>query len=39
MVVVGMIALVIVGLAVLSAVAVGVRSIPDINRYLRIRRM
>jgi hypothetical protein len=36
---VGIIALVVVALAALSAVAVGLRSIPDINRYLRIRRM
>ncbi len=39
MAIVGAIASVIVALLILAAVAIGVRSIPDINRYLRIRRM
>lgn len=37
--VVGWIATIIVGLAVLAGVVIGVRSIPDVQRYLRIRQM
>jgi hypothetical protein len=37
--VVGIITTVVLGILVLSAVVVGVRSIPDIRRYLRIRSM
>jgi hypothetical protein len=36
---VGITATVIVGVLVVSAAVVGVRSIPDIQRYLKIRRM
>ena len=37
--VVGWIAAVIVALVVLAGVVIGVRSIPDVKRYLRIRQM
>lgn len=37
--VVGWIATALVAVAVLAAVIVGVRSIPDAQRYLRMRRM
>ena len=37
--VVGWIATTLVAVAVLAAVIVGVRSIPDAQRYLRMRRM
>ncbi len=37
--VVGWIATIIVALVVLAGVVIGVRSIPDIQRYLRIRQM
>ncbi|MFJ4655127.1 DUF6893 family small protein [Nocardia sp. NPDC088792] len=36
---VGIVATVIVALIVLALAAVGVRSIPDVRRYMRIRRM
>ena len=36
---VGITATVIAGLVVLGAVVIGVRSIPDLQRYLKIRRM
>ena len=36
---VGITATVIVGALVVSAAVIGVRSIPDIQRYLKIRRM
>lgn len=36
---VGVGATVLVGLAVLLGVLIGVRSIPDLQRYMRIRRM
>ncbi|MGZ6780469.1 MAG: DUF6893 family small protein [Mycobacterium sp.] len=36
---VGVVATVIAGIIVLGAVVIGVRSIPDLNRYLKIRRM
>ncbi|WP_438804483.1 DUF6893 family small protein [Nocardia alni] len=37
--IVGIIAVVIVVVAVVCGAAVGVRSIPDMRRYLRMRRM
>lgn len=37
--VVGWIATVAVGLVVLGGVVIGIRSIPDIQRYMRIRHM
>lgn len=37
--IVGVIAVVIVALAALLVAAVGIRSIPDMRRYLRIRHM
>lgn len=39
MTVVGWIATVAVGVAVLAAVTLGVRSVPDARRYLKMRRM
>ncbi len=36
---VGMAATVVVGVLAVSAVVLGVRSIPDIQRYLKMRRM
>ncbi|MGV9839878.1 DUF6893 family small protein [Nocardia niigatensis] len=39
MAIVGVIAVVLVALAVLLVAAVGLRSIPDVRRYLRIRHM
>jgi hypothetical protein len=36
---VGITATVIAGVVVLGAVVLGVRSIPDLQRYLKIRRM
>ena len=39
MAVVGIIALVIVGIAVLIGLFVGFRSLPDIRRYRRLRRL
>jgi hypothetical protein len=36
---VGITATVIAGVVVLGAVVIGVRSIPDLQRYLKIRRM
>ena len=36
---VGITATVIAGVVVLGAVVMGVRSIPDLQRYLKIRRM
>ena len=39
MAVVGIIALVIVGIAILIALFVGFRSVPDIRRYRRVRRL
>jgi hypothetical protein len=36
---VGITATVIVGLIILAGVVIGVRSAPDVRRYLRIRRM
>ena len=36
---VGVTATVIAGVVVLGAVVVGVRSLPDLQRYLKIRRM
>ena len=39
MAVVGIIALVMVGIAILTGLAVGLRSMPDISRYRRLRRM
>lgn len=36
---VGVVATVIAGIIVLGAVVVGVRSLPDLNRYLKMRRM
>ncbi|WP_396836791.1 DUF6893 family small protein [Mycobacterium sp. ITM-2016-00318] len=36
---VGVTATVIAGVVVLGAVVIGVRSIPDLQRYLKIRRM
>jgi uncharacterized protein DUF6893 len=36
---VGIVATALVGVVVLSAAVVGVRSIPDIQRYLKMRRM
>lgn len=36
---VGVAASVVVGLIVLAAVVVGVRSLPDVNRYRRMRQM
>jgi hypothetical protein len=35
----GVAASVVVGLIVLAAVVVGVRSLPDLNRYRRMRQM
>ncbi|AHH17809.1 DUF6893 family small protein [Nocardia nova] len=37
--IVGMVAVAVVAVAVVAAVVVGLRSIPDMRRYLRIRRM
>lgn len=37
--IVGMVAVAVVAVAVVVAAVVGVRSIPDISRYLRMRRM
>lgn len=37
--VIGWIATVVVGLVVLGGVVIGVRSIPDVQRYMRIRHM
>jgi hypothetical protein len=37
--VVGWVAVGVVGVVVLSGVVVGVRSIPDLRRYLKIRQM
>ncbi|WP_372465832.1 DUF6893 family small protein [Nocardia spumae] len=37
--IVGMVALAVVAVAVAVAAVVGLRSIPDMRRYLRIRRM
>ncbi|MFC6128318.1 DUF6893 family small protein [Mycolicibacterium llatzerense] len=39
MAVVGWIATAVVGVVVVAGVAVGLRSIPDLRRYLKIRRM
>ena len=39
MAVVGIIALVVVGIAILTGLAVGLRSLPDIRRYRRLRRL
>ncbi|MGV9668770.1 DUF6893 family small protein [Nocardia niigatensis] len=39
MAIVGVIAVVLVALAVLLVAAVGLRSVPDVRRYLRIRHM
>ena len=39
MAVVGIIALVLVGIVVLTALVVALRSLSDITRYLRLRRM
>lgn len=39
MAIIGWIALIIVALVVLLALYVGIRSIPDVRRYLRIRNM
>ncbi|MGH3564402.1 MAG: DUF6893 family small protein [Mycobacterium sp.] len=36
---VGKMAAVIVGMAVVAGVVIGVASVPDVKRYLRIRRM
>jgi hypothetical protein len=36
---VGKITMVIVGLAIVAGVVIGVQSLPDVNRYLRIRNM
>lgn len=36
---VGIAATVVAGVVVLGAVVIGVRSIPDLQRYLKIRRM
>ena len=36
---VGVTATVIAGLVVVTAVVLGVRSVPDVKRYLKIRRM
>ena len=36
---VGVVATVVAGVVVLGALVIGVRSIPDLNRYLKIRRM
>lgn len=36
---VGVAASVVVGLIILAGVVVGVRSLPDLNRYLRMRHM
>jgi hypothetical protein len=36
---VGKMTIVIVGLAVVAGVVIGVQSLPDLNRYLRIRSM
>ncbi len=37
--VIGWIALVVVAVGLLAGVLVGVRSIPDVRRYLKMRRM
>jgi hypothetical protein len=37
--VIGWIATIVVALLVLAGVAIGVRSIPDVQRYLRMRHM
>jgi hypothetical protein len=39
MAVVGIIALVLVGIAILIGLVVGLRSLPDIRRYRRLRRL
>jgi hypothetical protein len=39
MAVVGIIALVLVGITILVALFVGFRSVPDIRRYRRVRRL
>lgn len=39
MAVVGIIALVLVGIVILTALIVGLRSLSDITRYFRLRRM
>jgi hypothetical protein len=36
---VGVTATVIAGVVVIGALVVGVRSLPDVNRYLKMRRM
>jgi hypothetical protein len=36
---VGIAATVIVGLVIAAGVVIGIRSVPDVRRYLRIRRM
>jgi hypothetical protein len=36
---VGLVALILVGIVILTGLYLGVRSIPDIRRYRRIRRM
>ncbi len=36
---VGVVATVIAGIIVLGALVIGVRSLPDLNRYLKMRRM
>ena len=36
---VGVTATVIAGVIVIGALVIGVRSLPDVNRYLKIRRM
>ncbi len=37
--IVGMVAIAVVAVAVVAAAVVGVRSIPDMRRYMRMRRM
>ena len=37
--IIGLITLIVLGLVLLLALAVGARSIPDIRRYLKIRAM
>jgi hypothetical protein len=39
MAVIGWIATIVVGLIVLAGVVIGVRSIPDVQRYIRMRHM
>jgi len=39
MAVVGIIALVLVGIVILTALVIGLRSLSDITRYFRLRRM